>query len=343
MTTTLCTLYNSLYLDKGLVLYDSLCECTKNFKLYVLCMDDKCYEVLTSLKQQNHFPIRLSEVEEYNKELLEAKQNRPFSEYCWTCTSALLLFILKNYEEPICTYVDADMYFYHDPQVLIDEMLDARKSVMMVPHRFTENNIHLSEKVGTYCIEFNTFRNDVNGLKVLNHWHSKCLECCSNLGDGIHWGDQKYMDEWPDLFPEIVHICQNVGAGIAPWNIEAYRDYDDNNGSIRYESGCTSSIVFFHYASLTYRSRRLIDTGIVCTSNLNYKLVESLYQSYLLKIDKKKENIYLNYGIDTLIKKHPSAIGQLTLRQCITSSYLGVFIRSLFPRMNEGHSYIVRL
>ena len=63
MKTILCTLYNSLYLDKGLVLYDSLCECAKDFKLYVLCMDDKCYEVLTDLNQEHHIPVRLSDFE----------------------------------------------------------------------------------------------------------------------------------------------------------------------------------------------------------------------------------------------------------------------------------------
>ena len=61
MKTILCTLYNTLYLDKGLVLYDSLRECAKDFKLYVLCMDDKCYEVLAGLNQEYHIPVRLSD------------------------------------------------------------------------------------------------------------------------------------------------------------------------------------------------------------------------------------------------------------------------------------------
>ena len=76
MTTVLCTLYNSLYLDKGLVLYDSLCGCAKDFKLYVLCMDDKCYEVLTDLKQEHHIPVRLTDFEAGDTALLAAKGNR---------------------------------------------------------------------------------------------------------------------------------------------------------------------------------------------------------------------------------------------------------------------------
>ena len=99
MTTVLCTLYNSLYLDKGLVLYDSLCECAKDFKLYVLCMDDKCYEVLTDLHQEHHIPIRLSDFERGDDSLLKAKANRPAGEYCWTCSSSFIRYILNKYNE----------------------------------------------------------------------------------------------------------------------------------------------------------------------------------------------------------------------------------------------------
>ncbi len=225
MTTILCTLYNSLYLDKGLVLYDSLSESADDFKLYVLCMDDKCYEVLSDINLEHQIPIRLSDFECGDEGLLKAKSNRSMGEYCWTCSSSFIRYILHKYNEPICTYIDADMYFYNNPQILIDEMIDKGKSVMMVPHRFSEKNVKEAEIVGTYCVEFNTFLNDRNGNIVLNHWRSKCLDCCSNLGDGIHWGDQKYMDEWPMLFPNSVHVCNNLGAGIAPWNIDRYRNY----------------------------------------------------------------------------------------------------------------------
>ena len=124
MTTVLCTLYNSLYLDKGLVLYDSLCECAKDFKLYVLCMDDKCYEVLTDLKQEHHIPVRLADFEDGDSALLEAKSNRPMGEYCWTCSSSFIRYVLNHYSEDSCTYIDADMAFYNDPQILIDEMME---------------------------------------------------------------------------------------------------------------------------------------------------------------------------------------------------------------------------
>ena len=147
MRTTLCTLFNSLYLDKGLVLYGSLKECAKDFELYVLCMDEKCFEVLTDIGEGCLKPVLLCEVE--NEQMLEAKSNRPFAEYCWTCSSRLIQYVLDTFNPECCTYVDADMFFYQDPQLLVDEMLCAGKSVMMVPHRFTDRNQFLAERVGT--------------------------------------------------------------------------------------------------------------------------------------------------------------------------------------------------
>ena len=59
----LCTLFDSNYLDKGLVLYKSLEKYASCFTLYVLSMNDKCYEVLTDLNYEHLIPIRLADFE----------------------------------------------------------------------------------------------------------------------------------------------------------------------------------------------------------------------------------------------------------------------------------------
>lgn len=342
MKTTLCTLYNSLYLDKGLVLYDSLKECAKDFELYVLCMDEKCYEVISDIGEESLKPIHLHEVE--NEEMLIAKGNRSTAEYCWTCSSRLIKYILETYKPECCIYIDADMYFYHDPSILVEEMYVAGKSVMMVPHRFTEKTIHLAKKVGVYCVEFNCFCNNKDGLKVLNHWHNKCLDCCSNLGDGVHWGDQKYMDEWPVLFPSIVHVCENLGAGVASWNITSYDNYSRDVSSLRYkETNVPIPLVFYHFASLKYHSRHLIDTSVICCNNLDYRMVKDLYKAYLMLIDKKKDFLIEKHGIDTLIKRHPSLNNNLSLKQKLSTSYFVSLIRSYLPFLWSGRPYIIKI
>ena len=310
MTTILCTLYNSLYLDKGLVLYDSLSNCAKDFKLYVLCMDDKCYEVLSDMNQTNHIPIRLSDFERGDEELQKAKGNRSKGEYCWTCSSSLIRYILREYKHEICTYIDADMYFYHDPQILVDEMLAAGKSVMITPHRFPKEIENRAEKLGTYCVEFNTFQNNSEGLEVLEYWRNRCLECCSNLGDGIHWGDQKYLEELEKKY-ECVYVCRNKGAGVAPWNIPLYTndEYD--------------SIVFYHFQSVEYIKRRKVNTNInTKKKDIDYALVDRLYKPYLTLIEEKKHLLETTYGINTLIKFHPTSKQESVIKRTIKKSFL---------------------
>lgn len=304
MTTVLCTLYNSLYLDKGLVLYDSLLASAKDFKLYVLCMDDKCYKVLSDLKQEHHIPVRLADFEAGDAALLKAKGNRSMGEYCWTCSSSFIRYVLKHYNESVCTYIDADMYFYRDPQVLVDEMMAAGKSVMVVPHGFPEEKKELAKTVGTFCVEFNTFLNSPDSLEVLEDWRNKCLDCCSNLGDGVHWGDQKYLDEMVSNYA-CVHVCENNGAGVAPWNIEKY---SLRGGQIVYdESGSVTPIVFIHFQGISYVSKFYVSTGVEKRPAKNIDFVKKYYKPYLKGIAEKQEILNSLFNVNILITKHPSS------------------------------------
>lgn len=343
MTTVLCTLYNCLYLDKGLVLYDSLRECAKDFKLYVLCMDDKCYEVLTNLKQENQIPVRLSDFEAGDDALLKAKGNRSMGEYCWTCSSSFIRYILNHYNEESCTYIDADMYFYYEPQILVDEMKRAGKSVMVVPHRFPECKKVLAQKYGTYCVEFNTFLNTPESLEVLEYWRSRCLECCSNLGDGVHWGDQKYLEELVSKF-KCVHVCKNPGAGVAPWNISLYRFPTRNkfeyNAFYKPLELCYP-VVFYHYQGVKYITRNKVISSIQANmEDIDYEFVDYLYKDYLVRIDKKKLILESRYNLKILIKKHPSKKTSC-LKSKLQNTFLYRSLSKLYQMRKSELPYIV--
>lgn len=335
MKTILCTLYNSLYLDKGLVLYDSLCECAKDFKLYVLCMDDKCYEVLTDLKQEHHIPVRLSDFEEGDEALLEAKVNRPMGEYCWTCSSSFIRYVLKHFSEDSCTYIDADMYFYNDPKLLIDEMIDAGKSVMVVPHRFSKGKEGQAALSGLYCVEFNTFLNTPDSLEVLEYWRNRCLECCSNLGDGVHWGDQKYLEELVEKF-SCVHVCKNDGAGVAPWNVYSYTPMSKKGELLYNPSNSHISIVFYHYQSIVYINNNHVD--VCLKTNVDKRIVEYLYHPYLLAVKEKKKMLVDSYSITGLIHGHPAGYSRWAW---LKEKFIGQWLLYL-KRKKEGR-LIVKL
>ena len=133
-TMVFCTLFDSYYLDKGLTLYHSLKKVSDQFKLYIFCFDDSSYEVLKDLKLEHAVMVHHSEIED--AALLKLKEERSKAEYCWTCTPVTIEYVLKHFKEPSCTYIDADLYFFADPQVLFDEMEQPGNDITITEHRF---------------------------------------------------------------------------------------------------------------------------------------------------------------------------------------------------------------
>ena len=219
-----CTLFDSNYLDKGLVLYRSLCACESSFRLYVFAFDDHCREILE--REALEHMVVVSE-EQFETEALRAvKGERTRAEYCWTCTPWIIKHVLDRYHEPVCTYIDADMMFFSSPQYIFDDMLRKKCSTLIVPHRFGSGRKDREREahVGTYCVEFNTFLNDDNGRAVLDWWADQCIEWCyyTPRSTDVGYGDQKYLNEFEDRFPG-VYVCEEHGAGLAPWNAGRYK------------------------------------------------------------------------------------------------------------------------
>ena len=67
-----CTLFDSYYLDKGIVLYESMKKVSDDFMLFVFCFDDRSYEVLNDLNFEKMTVIHHSSFE--NEELLKVKK-----------------------------------------------------------------------------------------------------------------------------------------------------------------------------------------------------------------------------------------------------------------------------
>lgn len=329
-----CTLFNSRYLDKGLVLFDSLLTNVKNFKLYVVAFDSKCFEVLSQYAGEHLIVISLEEFE--SPKLLEAKGNRTAREYCWTCSCYTIKHVLEHYHEKCCTYIDADMFFYRSPQILFEEIEKDKCDVSIIRHGFTDvwENRRIIRFAGEYCVEFNTFYATENGLNVLNWWCERCFECCTEKMDGVHFGDQKYLDQFKKLFPGI-HIIQHQGAGVAPWNLARF--LLDTNGSTENEiilkekrTNQTWPLIFYHFQNIDYISDKEIDIGmyLLYPKNVSKVLRDTIYLPYLKRICEKRIELKEKHGID--LDKTQSYIKRITFW-----SYLSFKIR------NERNPYML--
>jgi hypothetical protein len=182
-----CTLFDSNYMSRGVALYRSLEAHSDTFHLYILAFDNKCADTLVAMKLPHATVITLPEFED--EDLLRVKKERTRGEYCWTSTSSLILYCINTYNLPHCTYLDADMYFYNSPQLLLDEV-PAEYSVLITEHRYTKP-YDQSATSGKYCVQFMYFKNDTNGMKVLNWWRNACIEWCYNRMEDGKFGDQK--------------------------------------------------------------------------------------------------------------------------------------------------------
>lgn len=303
---TFCTLFDENYLDKGLVLYKSLKQvCKGEFAFYILCMSDRCYEILNDLNLVFVHPIRLSDFE--NEDLLKVKPTRSIGEYCWTCDSSLIKYVLETFNPEYCTYLDADMAFYDDPQVIIDEMISRNASVSIVGHRFDKEIAEEYVRVyGKYCVQCNTFKNDDKGKELLKIWVQQCLDYCSADGDGIHFGDQKYMDNWKEDYPYVIEL-NNLGAGVAKWNLSQYDliSSDKNNLQLKCKDK-SYRLLFYHFQGVTFLAEDLARINVFTgKSKCNKKLVLLIYDPYLSEIGKVRKMLKEKYGVIAVYKSHP--------------------------------------
>lgn len=304
---TFCTLFDSNYLDKGLVLYDSMKTVMEEFKLYILAMDDRCYEILKQLNLQNIVLISLREFED--EELKKIKAERARAEYCWTCTASLIDYVLENFQEEFCTYIDSDLCFYKNPKVLIEEMCAANCSVQIVEHGFG-TGLLAKEKIkgaGRYCVQFNTFKNDVYGREILKTWKQQCRNHCS-MAPG-EMGDQKYLSDWAEKY-EKVHVLRHQGGGVAPWNLFRFRSVENQPGVLRdKKTNETFELIFYHFHHLEYVDEKTVNMNVFKKElGTEEKLVLEIYIPYLKKMDETKKTLATQFNIKPLIRKHPGLV-----------------------------------
>lgn len=252
-----CTLFDSFYLTRGLAMYRSLENTCDDFHLYIFAFDDRSFDVLNKLNLKKATIISLVDFE--SDKLLAVKPTRTRAEYCWTCTSSTILYVIEKYNVPSCTYVDADLYFYKTPKLLFDEMGD--KSILITEHRYSKLN--RADLSGIYCVQFITFVNDENGLKALRWWRDACINWCYDRYEDGKFGDQKYLDDWTTRFNG-VHVLQHLGGGLASWNVAQYSFIERKGNKITFidkKDNLIFEAVFYHFHHVRFFKNDIVDLG----------------------------------------------------------------------------------
>jgi hypothetical protein len=277
-----CTLFDSNFLTRGLALYESLANNSTTFKLYIYCFDDLTYQILEQMALPNVTPVSLKDFE--SPELLSVKGGRSVGEYCWTCTPHIIRHAIQQFELQAVTYLDADLYFFESPSLLIDEWNAAGASVLITEHRYTKRYKHLLP-FGIYCVQFVAFRMDERGMAALNWWAERCIEWCYAHSEDGKFGDQKYLDDWTTRFNG-VHVLKHLGGGVAPWNVQQYRIQEAKGQQLYLEEAGSSDkfqLVFYHFHGLQIFHDGEIDLSAYALSS---DIKKYIYQPYIEALSK---------------------------------------------------------
>lgn len=251
-----CLYFDSVFLPRGLALYESLRRHAPASRFWMLCLDHPSREALVRMDLPSVRLITLAELEENDAPLKAARGNRSLLEYYLTCTPALPLFILNRHPEvDAVTYLDSDLFFFADPEPIFAEI--EANPIAITPHRYSEESWDdwaragdrrpqmRAEKSGVYNDGWVSFKRDPRALACLQWWRERCIDWCYNRFENGRFTEQKYLDEWPARFPG-THSISHKGANVGPWNVE--------NHEFRAEKGriCVDEqpLVFFHFSGL---------------------------------------------------------------------------------------------
>lgn len=210
------TVFDSNYLPMGLALHASLHRHANAFRLWVVCVDAACHETLVRLDLPGLVPLPLVEVE--NEALCAVKSCRNRGEYCWTLTPFAFDAVFER--DPAAervTYVDADVWFLRSPAELLGQL--GKGSVLVTEHGFPEPHRHYWEaRSGRFCVQFLTMTRDPSAGRIRTWWQERCLDWCSARWQDGRFGDQLYLDQWPEMLGDRLRIVSPAALCQGPWN-----------------------------------------------------------------------------------------------------------------------------
>lgn len=278
-----CTYFDSNYLLRGLTLYRSLAATGCEFTLYVLALDEAAQSVIDRLKLTNLRSISLTDIEQWEPRLREAKKNRSLVEYYFTLSPLLPLYLFatqKNLESIV--YLDADLYFYSSPQPIFDEFSDY--SILITEHRYPP---YLENKTiyGRFNVQCQAFRRDATAMTCLDRWRDQCIEWCHDRFENGRYADQKYLDEWPELYGDALVVLQHKGGGVAPWNWARY-PLQMRDRAIWVED---DPLIFYHFHGLKLFSSFFISNGLADWGIMPWWLQRWFYAGYVRQLNETRQ------------------------------------------------------
>jgi hypothetical protein len=246
----------------------------------ILAMDEIAYEKLQLLENPN---ITLFNLENFpDLEFLACRATRTYQEFCWSAASSILNTTLNLVEiHSRVAYIDADCYFFESINDLFTA-IPPDKTFAIHEHQFSDDRTHMVKVVGRFNVGVICGFSNSSFLACISRWRVQVIENCSvDLAKGF-FGDQKYLDEWPELFPSLF-IFKTLSYGLAPWNLDNLVKIERNSDFVKVNG---STLYFYHFHGLKYRT--LFWGFIAYIPARDYRILSEvrkiIYQPYLIDV-----------------------------------------------------------
>jgi len=269
-----CTFFDRGYLPQGVALWHSLRRHEPEALLWVLALDDETLAVLRAVDAPGLHLVSLAELLAADQSLVAVQASRSRPEFAFTLKPCLCRYLLRDGRASgVLTYLDSDLYFFGPPASIQRELGEG--SVFLVPHRYPPWHDD-GARYGCFNAGVLAFRDDVQGRACLDRWREQCLESCALVAGGASYGDQKYLDEWPERYGADVRVSRNPGLNLAPWNWARHTCVVGVLG-VQVDG---SPLIAFHFAQFRRVSARWFDSGQLEYGIMPLRLRSQIYGEY---------------------------------------------------------------
>lgn len=236
-----CTYFDAAFLERGLALHRSLAAHARDFRLFALALDERTASVLRRMHLRGVVPMTLDEIERAHPELIALRKGRSRAGFYMTLTPLLVARVFaRDRTVDRLAYLDADLMFFDDPA----RVWPRDGSIGVIEHRFPAD-ADRSAVHGRFNVGMVAFTRGPEAARCLERWGRQCLDWCEPAPSEGRFGDQKYLDEWPMLYPGL-RVLDHPGANLAPWNFARHRLESAADGRLLVDG---QPLVFFHFSA----------------------------------------------------------------------------------------------
>jgi hypothetical protein len=250
-----CTIVTPNYVPYALALYESICAHTEHsvdMWIFVSVLKQKLSSSLPSRTGVHYVFVDDLCGNSLGKELMLKYLDKNINAFRWSMKSVLLmnLLMVQGYKKAI--FLDGDLFFFSDVQLLFDKLDHSR--VLLTPHwrskdpKADESNFLQLFNRGIFNAGFVGVNSEA--IDILKWWADMCIYKCEFDSAAGFYADQTYLNLMPVYF-DGVEVLRHKGCNVAAWNrLECVRSMD-SQGTVLI--GGLFPIVFVHFTASIIR------------------------------------------------------------------------------------------